>query len=101
MESFHYHNDSDSCYMKRPTAYSFYGTAENEAHDKIIGTTRDIWIASYNDYTCVDAQLKLYYMTIGTTLLCCAGLPIVLFLIYIFYEYMKDFGFYLKNNIIL
>ncbi len=77
-ETFRYvHGGSNTtCTLIRPKLYKFYGTAESIAKGKHLGTTRDIWIASYNKNTCADAQLKLYKMIIGATLLSFVGLSI-------------------------
>lgn len=64
-----YNGRNSTCTAVRPKYYALYGTAQDVADSKILGTERKIWIASYNDHTCSDKKIKEYNTSIGVSLL--------------------------------
>ena len=91
-EKFSYvHDGYDStCTVIRPRYYVTYGSASNAAGNKKLGTTRTVWIASYSDHTCSDSKLKTYNMSIGVSLLSILGGILMIPLIVVSYDYLKN-----------
>ena len=54
-----------SCTLVRPSGSYMYGSAEDAVKNTILGTSRDLWIASYNIHTCSDKSLKDFNQTMG------------------------------------
>ena len=75
-----------TCTLVRPWYYMFYGSAQDAVENTKLGTTRDIWIASYNDHTCSDTTLKNYNITIGITLFCVIGIIMLSILFALSYD---------------
>lgn len=72
-----------TCTLTRPTCYIYYGNdVEIDANNTLIGTTKEIWIESYNLNVCVDKALKIYNFTVGITLLSCFGF-VMLFVLFL------------------
>lgn len=91
-ETFKYNStsgDETSCTLVRPQYYMYYGSVENAVKETLLGTTRELWIASYNSHTCSDKPLKDYNQTIGITLFCVVGIVLSFVLIAIFYNKIK------------
>lgn len=101
-ESFKYNitaGHETTCSLTRPWYYMFYGSAKDAVDNTVLGTYREIWIASYNKHTCSDYTLKNYNLTIGITLFCVIGVIIFFVLFAIFYDEIKNYCRRTRNRI--
>jgi hypothetical protein len=71
-------NITDVCFVDRLTTYYLKSDADYKAWHTKLGTTRTIWTTYYNSKICYDETLKLYYNTIGYTLVAFSGLMMLI-----------------------
>jgi hypothetical protein len=63
-------NETNTCTIRRPTVYYFYGDAQNHVQKLVLHTERKIYQVKYDVGTCFDEKIKNYYETVGYILLC-------------------------------
>jgi hypothetical protein len=95
METFQKGNNTRStCTVQRFTPYKFYGSAQDQVQNLVLGTKRKLYQFAINSHTCMDESNLQFYNTFGGILLgltlCVPCLALLLFTSYSIFEEISN-----------
>ncbi len=81
--------NSFTCIVTRLSQYSSEAGANNAIFDKTLYTTKKVYITYRDSGVCIDDTIKDYYNRVGWTLFILSMIPIVCYIIKLFFAIIK------------